>query len=621
MTKIDGIFEGGGTLGSAYIGSLRALEDNDIWFKTVAGNSAGAITAALVAVGYSAKELHWLTSNRTIDKPNFFNRRNIEEIDFESFLDFPTKASNISTFNKKRTILWKVLKGEVIDIIRNMKIDGFPTRDRTSRKIAKDIIKIPLMPDKFENDIYNIVHGVLILLPNQTPKIKDFIPFNTTLLREQLANEIWDRIVDNISLYPISVNLIYEGGLCEGDKFLNTMRKLLKEKSSLDDVTFKDLMIPLVLIASDTKHKKMLVYSAKTTPRKSVAEAVRESMSIPFVFEPMGRDEIVDGGLCSNYPYWVYAEGISGKYFDLSDIDNTRIKIGFKLDEAGIIDSSWDILGAKYTENGRASSPRTIDVLYELLRYKGILSGTSTLDIDIDFLKNFSFLTNVMEAGSVNYLHKIFSKKIMEDTTFYEVSIPIKGYHWLDFLISKNNNHFKSIIQRGWYATIKMLDEQSLLINNTACPYNGDTDSSRIDASILHPNGKAYFFKGSQYKRFDFNTGRVDHTARIDIDGWNGLWKEGIDASILHPNGKAYFFKGSQYKRFDFNTGRVDHTARIDIDGWNGLWKEGIDASILHPNGKAYFFKGSQYKRFDFNIGRVDHTARIDIDGWNGLWR
>jgi len=566
MQYIDGVFEGGGTLGSAYIGSLRALEDNNIWFKTVAGNSAGAITASLVAVGYTAKELHWLTSNTTIDKPSFFNGRNIESINFESFLDFPTKASDISPSNKKRTILWKSLKGEIIDIIKNKKIDGFPTRDNTSRQIADAIIHIPLVPDNIRSTIYDIVHGVLVILPNQEPKIKDFIPFNTTSLREQLANEVWNKIVTNIQLYPIAVNLIYEGGLCEGDKFLSTMRKLLKEKSSVNDVKFKDLSIPLVLIASDTKHKKMIVYSSKNTPTKSVADAVRESMSIPFVFEPMGRNEIVDGGLCSNYPYWVYAEGISSKYFDINDIDNNRVKIGFKLDEENVADTSWNVLPAKYRSN-----PDTIEVLKELLRYKGILSSSSILDIDIDFLEKFSFLTNVMETGSVNHLHKIFSKKIMEDTIFYEVNIPIKGYHWLDFLITHNNSHFRSIIQRGWYATIKTLADKSLLTNNQNCPYNSNIDNTRVRASILHPNGKAYFFKGNKYKRFDFATKKVDRTARIDIDGWHGLWREGIDASILHPNGKAYFFKGNEYKRFDFATGKVDRTAKIGINGWHGL--------------------------------------------------
>jgi predicted acylesterase/phospholipase RssA len=59
---VDGVFEGGGALGTAYLGGLRALHDNDIWFKRVAGNSAGAITAAMIAVGFTAPEIEWLSS-------------------------------------------------------------------------------------------------------------------------------------------------------------------------------------------------------------------------------------------------------------------------------------------------------------------------------------------------------------------------------------------------------------------------------------------------------------------------------------------------------------------------------------------------------------------------------
>ena len=41
-----------------------------------------------------------------------------------------------------------------------------------------------------------------------------------------------------------------------------------------------------------------------------------------------------------------------------------------------------------------------------------------------------------------------------------------------------------------------------------------------------------------------------------------------VYAVLVHPNGKAYFFKGSEYKRFDFGADEVDKTGRIGIDGW-----------------------------------------------------
>jgi len=53
----NGVFEGGGAKGIAYAGALKALKERKCWFKSVAGSSAGAITAALVAAGFEPKEI------------------------------------------------------------------------------------------------------------------------------------------------------------------------------------------------------------------------------------------------------------------------------------------------------------------------------------------------------------------------------------------------------------------------------------------------------------------------------------------------------------------------------------------------------------------------------------
>jgi NTE family protein len=53
----DLVFEGGGVKGIGLAGAFAALEQNGFTPKSVAGTSAGAITAALVAAGYTAAEL------------------------------------------------------------------------------------------------------------------------------------------------------------------------------------------------------------------------------------------------------------------------------------------------------------------------------------------------------------------------------------------------------------------------------------------------------------------------------------------------------------------------------------------------------------------------------------
>lgn len=52
-----GVFQGGGARGVAYAGALAAFRRNGMWFDGVAGASAGAITAALVAAGYLPPEI------------------------------------------------------------------------------------------------------------------------------------------------------------------------------------------------------------------------------------------------------------------------------------------------------------------------------------------------------------------------------------------------------------------------------------------------------------------------------------------------------------------------------------------------------------------------------------
>lgn len=53
------VFSGGGIKGLAYVGAIKALEEKNLFqkVKRFAGASAGAITAALLAIGMSPDEL------------------------------------------------------------------------------------------------------------------------------------------------------------------------------------------------------------------------------------------------------------------------------------------------------------------------------------------------------------------------------------------------------------------------------------------------------------------------------------------------------------------------------------------------------------------------------------
>ncbi len=55
--QIDGVFEGGGVRGIALAGAAAGAMDSGYLFRRVAGTSAGALVASLVAAGYQAEEL------------------------------------------------------------------------------------------------------------------------------------------------------------------------------------------------------------------------------------------------------------------------------------------------------------------------------------------------------------------------------------------------------------------------------------------------------------------------------------------------------------------------------------------------------------------------------------
>ncbi|MEH7014210.1 patatin-like phospholipase family protein [Neobacillus niacini] len=55
--KADAVFEGGGTRGIAFVGAIEAMEEEKVEWQRLAGTSAGAVIAALLASGYKSYEI------------------------------------------------------------------------------------------------------------------------------------------------------------------------------------------------------------------------------------------------------------------------------------------------------------------------------------------------------------------------------------------------------------------------------------------------------------------------------------------------------------------------------------------------------------------------------------
>ncbi len=79
-------------------------------------------------------------------------------------------------------------------------------------------------------------------------------------------------------------------------------------------IKFRNLLLPTSIVASDLAGARAKIWSTETTPDDAVALAVRCSCSIPLFFEPvsMGNSRLVDGGLLSNLPAFVFSSSTAG---------------------------------------------------------------------------------------------------------------------------------------------------------------------------------------------------------------------------------------------------------------------------------------------------------------------
>ena len=70
--KCDAVFEGGGVKGIGLVGAVTAIEEAGYEFVNLAGTSAGAIVASLLAAGYTGGEIEQVL--QTVNYKDFEDR-------------------------------------------------------------------------------------------------------------------------------------------------------------------------------------------------------------------------------------------------------------------------------------------------------------------------------------------------------------------------------------------------------------------------------------------------------------------------------------------------------------------------------------------------------------------
>ena len=91
-----------------------------------------------------------------------------------------------------------------------------------------------------------------------------------------------------------------------------------------------------------------------------------------------------------------------------------------------------------------------------------------------------------------------------------------------------------------------------------------------IDAAVNWGDDLVYLFRGANYLRYDMNQKLDEGYPKSIADGWPGLkeagFDQGIDAVGNWGNGKAYFFRGTKYVRYDIKADKMDEGYPYSID-------------------------------------------------------
>ncbi|MFS0865629.1 patatin-like phospholipase family protein [Fredinandcohnia sp. 179-A 10B2 NHS] len=166
--------------------------------------------------------------------------------------------------------------------------------------------------------------------------------------------------------------LYWRLGLYKGEMLEKWIAKKLRDKGV---VTFKDLPPEsLRIIASDLSNGRIIVIPDDlerygiSPATFSVAKAVRMSCSLPYFFEPVkvkdyqGNILVVDGGVLSNFPIWLFDEE---KGLKKRPVLGVKLSGNSQQQEKNKINTAIDMFGALFETMKDAHDARHISRRHE----------------------------------------------------------------------------------------------------------------------------------------------------------------------------------------------------------------------------------------------------------------
>jgi NTE family protein len=214
-------------------------------------------------------------------------------------------------------------------------------------------------------------------------------------------------------------------GFSSGKKLSDTVYKLVSRKiSGLErGFTFHDLFVrklpPLKIVASDLRVRKPLIFSNSGGDELggSVLDAVRASMSYPFAFKPVKVNDryLIDGGLCSNLPVFLFDNERDQDRLPLLAFDLVP-EAQHSSDQYGLKEFCRDMLETGLEAGDYLMRRSTPDVYHIQIRVPGDISP-----LDFDLPKNR--LKELFDRGRAD-THEYIQKRL---TIWQQVANPIEA--------------------------------------------------------------------------------------------------------------------------------------------------------------------------------------------------
>lgn len=295
------VMQGGGAKGVAHAGGLIAIEEEMLSIKGIAGTSAGSIAAALVAAGYTGKELADPKAQKHL------------------FLRPPFGTEEGSLPYSKPTQLFTPLGWFVLRILKT--IPGVPNRILSPFSNRWALYCWWIL-------IFVVSAGALGWMTLYEPKALRALPAI-----------IWQSLKFAAPWLLLGLVFLFVWGLW-GITSVRNVRKIIDRviAKKLSDrlklaginkdcnITFADMDLvgcpPLKIIATNTATESLELFCAERTPDVAVADAVAASICLPIIFKPKRliftrrtpfadlkmKGKFLDGGLVSNLPAWALDE-------------------------------------------------------------------------------------------------------------------------------------------------------------------------------------------------------------------------------------------------------------------------------------------------------------------------